>query len=266
MASVNPSTFISYKSAEIYFTFSFVFEFHAPYYCIVRHLCRGAKGWSQGISSDRQGKPPFLLIKKRPAASSEASHEYIATCIHKELDAARNADLQYRRFDNNSKEIVLDKFPVKLQSLIRVADNGSGCITYRITITADTDFRRIYDVLSLSQRQQAAGDSESSRLVVKDPDPVRLYDLFAQDLFTVERDISADIDTSLCSDVKFPEWDLRLMSVAATKDLLDVGRNLIIVALVGADLHIRIFDASGKKVVDKAESELITQSLQVDSF
>ncbi len=54
------------------------------------------------------------------------------------------------------------------------------------------------------------------------------------------------------------EWDLRLMSVAATKDLLDVGRNLIIVALVGADLHIRIFDASGKKVVDKAESELIS--------
>jgi hypothetical protein len=33
---------------------------------------------------------------------------------------------------------------------------------------------------------------------------------------------------------------------------------LIIVALVGADLHIRIFDASGKKVVDKAESELIS--------
>ena len=48
------------------------------------------------------------------------------------------------------------------------------------------------------------------------------------------------------------------MYVAATKDLLDVGRNLVIVALVGAHLHIRIFDASGKKVVDKAESELIS--------
>src|SRR5256886_15346898 len=52
--------------------------------------------------------------------------------------------------------------------------------------------------------------------------------------------------------------DLHLMCVAATKDLLDVGRNLVIVALVGAHLHIRIFDASGKKVVDKAESELIS--------
>src|SRR2546429_3400948 len=48
------------------------------------------------------------------------------------------------------------------------------------------------------------------------------------------------------------------MCIAATKDLLDVGRNLVIVALVGAHLHIRIFDASGKKVVDKAESELIS--------
>src|SRR5256886_14594739 len=56
----------------------------------------------------------------------------------------------------------------------------------------------------------------------------------------------------------YTEWDLHLMCVAATKDLLDVGRNLVIVALVGAHLHIRIFDASGKKVVDKAESELIS--------
>jgi hypothetical protein len=54
------------------------------------------------------------------------------------------------------------------------------------------------------------------------------------------------------------EWDLHLMFVAATKDLLDVGRNLVIVALIDADLHIRIFDASGKKVVDKVESELIS--------
>jgi hypothetical protein len=53
-------------------------------------------------------------------------------------------------------------------------------------------------------------------------------------------------------------WDLRLMSITATKDLLDVGRNLIIIAFVGTDLHIRIFDAGGKKVIDKTESELIS--------
>lgn len=52
-------------------------------------------------------------------------------------------------------------------------------------------------------------------------------------------------------------WDLRLMSVSATDELVDEGRSLVIVALVDTDLHIRIFDASGEKVVDKAESELV---------
>src|SRR3989440_420454 len=80
------------------------------------------------------------------------------------------------------------------------------------------------------------------------------------------RSLSAVISTARFAISRIPqrrsrsqgEWDLHLMCVAATKDLLDVGRNLVIVALVGAHLHIRIFDASGKKVVDKAESELIS--------
>jgi hypothetical protein len=75
-----------------------------------------------------------------------------------------------------------------------VADNGSGCVTYRITTTAGTGFRKIYKVLSLSQRQQTADGSERSRLVVNDS-VKRLYDLFARDLFTVERDINANIDS-----------------------------------------------------------------------
>ena len=53
-------------------------------------------------------------------------------------------------------------------------------------------------------------------------------------------------------------YDLRMMPVAAADGLVNEGRNLVIVALVGTDLHIRIFDASGKKVVDKAESELVS--------
>ncbi len=53
-------------------------------------------------------------------------------------------------------------------------------------------------------------------------------------------------------------YDLRLMSVATPDDLADKDRSLVIVAFVGADLHIRIFDASGKKVVDKAEDELVS--------
>lgn len=42
-------------------------------------------------------------------------------------------------------------------------------------------------------------------------------------------------------------YDLSLMSVDAADGLLDDGRNLVIVALVGIDLHIRIFDANGKE-------------------
>lgn len=53
-------------------------------------------------------------------------------------------------------------------------------------------------------------------------------------------------------------YDLELMSVATTNDVLDEGRRLVIVALVGDELHIRIFDDSGEKVVDKAENELMS--------
>jgi hypothetical protein len=56
----------------------------------------------------------------------------------------------------------------------------------------------------------------------------------------------------------FPGDDLRLMSVATANGLVNEGRNLVVVALVATDLHIRIFDASGKKVVDKAENELVS--------
>ncbi len=53
-------------------------------------------------------------------------------------------------------------------------------------------------------------------------------------------------------------YDLRLMLVGAADGLLNEGRNLVIVALVGTELHIRIFDANGKIVVDKAENELVS--------
>lgn len=53
------------------------------------------------------------------------------------------------------------------------------------------------------------------------------------------------------------EYDLQLMSVNTTDELVDKGQSLVVVALVGTEPHIRIFDASGDKVVDKAESELV---------
>jgi hypothetical protein len=52
-------------------------------------------------------------------------------------------------------------------------------------------------------------------------------------------------------------YHLHLKSVAGAGGLTNTGRNLVIVALVGIDLHIRIFDATGKMVLDKAENELV---------
>ena len=60
---------------------------------------------------------------------------------------------------------------------------------------------------------------------------------------------------SVTSEAK--EYDLRIMSVAQIDGLANKGCHLVIVALVGTDLYIRIFDASGKKVIDKAEKELV---------
>ncbi len=47
------------------------------------------------------------------------------------------------------------------------------------------------------------------------------------------------------------------MSVTSAEDITNKGRALVIVALVDDLLNIRIFDANGKKVVDKPENELV---------
>ncbi len=60
---------------------------------------------------------------------------------------------------------------------------------------------------------------------------------------------------SVSGEVK--EYDLSIMTVAHVDDLAKEARSLIIVALVGTDLYVRIFNASGKKVIDKAEKELV---------
>jgi hypothetical protein len=61
-----------------------------------------------------------------------------------------------------------------------------------------------------------------------------------------------------CSEIKSRICDLHLMSVDTADGLVNEGHNLVIVALVGTNLHIRIFDANGKRVVDKVENELMT--------
>ncbi len=68
-------------------------------------------------------------------------------------------------------------------------------------------------------------------------------------------DVAADVKKLLAVHLGY---DLRLMSVDTADSLVDDGCFLVIVALVGTNLHVRIFDANGKRVVNKAENELIS--------
>jgi len=84
-----------------------------------------------------------------------------------------------------------------------------------------------------------------------------LQTLFQKSAFETAR-ANAQKAVDLASRLANAVYDLRLMLVDAADNLLNEGCNLVIVALVGTDLHIRIFDANGKRVVDKAENELIS--------
>ena len=52
------------------------------------------------------------------------------------------------------------------------------------------------------------------------------------------------------------EYDLRVMPVATLDELPEESEALFVVALVNGRLHIRIFDAIGRRVVDADEAEL----------
>lgn len=51
-------------------------------------------------------------------------------------------------------------------------------------------------------------------------------------------------------------YGLKLMSVNAIEQLVDEGTSLVVVALVNENLHIRIFNDTGKRVINKRESQL----------
>lgn len=84
------------------------------------------------------------------------------------------------------------------------------------------------------------------------------------DLLVSRRDVDTDSrgigSVALLSgaDGSIVGYDLRLMSVPTPDDLSGKGKSLIIVALVGDGLHIRIFNALGQRVIDKTEAELVS--------
>lgn len=73
-----------------------------------------------------------------------------------------------------------------------------------------------------------------------------------------------EVHVAVAINIGFPGYDLRLMSAASVGGLVNNGRSLVIVALVGTDLHIRIFEANGQKVVDKTEKELVSGEILTD--
>ncbi len=73
-----------------------------------------------------------------------------------------------------------------------------------------------------------------------------------------------EVEAILAGQATFGGDALRLMSVSETDDLVREGRSLIVVALVGANLHIRIFDPSGKNVIDKPEVDLVSGQERTD--
>jgi CubicO group peptidase (beta-lactamase class C family) len=85
-------------------------------------------------------------------------------------------------------------------------------------------------------------------------------------MFT-ERSTNVDlreVHVAVATNIGFPGYELRLMSVASVGGLVNNGRSLVIVALVGTNLHIRIFETNGKKVVDKTENELASGAKMTD--
>ena len=70
--------------------------------------------------------------------------------------------------------------------------------------------------------------------------------LSAQDLDSFDYEEWADADN----------YALKLRSVATTSDLEDQGESLVIIALIGTNLHVRIFGAEGEIITDQSEGDV----------
>ena len=79
-------------------------------------------------------------------------------------------------------------------------------------------------------------------------------DMFTEDSSNVDL---REVHVAVATNIGFPGYDLPLMSVGSVGRLVNKGRNLVIVALVGTKLHNRVFEAKGNKVGEKEEKGLI---------
>lgn len=193
MSSESQESFIKYKSADIYFIFSFVFNLEKSYQELAEHLSQN-KGWIEGVPPDRQGKPPMLVIKRiKRKKENEKENKYIATSLFKKLPVDQETKLKFKEDEeiSNSSEWQkgLDKFNVEIEAFIRIFDNGAGCITFKLTSPQPVTLRRLHHILSLSQRNYDP-DKGMSTLLIEKKD-VRLFDVFVSQLENIEKEINS---------------------------------------------------------------------------
>ncbi len=168
-------SFLDYRSVDIYFVFSFVFDFLEPYEELVERL--EGLGWTQGTPEDRQGRPPFLVIKRKPNGDRE---KYTSNSLFKCLLPNTRVELLYQELDAKKDWRWDAAFDVSVEAVARLFDNGAGSITFKVSCDDDIDFVKVYQLLSLSQRQYKK-DRILSRIRFPDEkQPDELYRLFVR--------------------------------------------------------------------------------------
>ncbi len=197
MNQENQESFINYKSADIYFIFSFVFDFlkEKSYQDIVMRLKKinktleqvGEEIWhieGEGTPPDREGRPPMLVIKRKYDEKLEGEdikteggqegrrkEKYVPVAVYKKLISDEKVNLTYKELKLKEYQRP-EPFKAKLSAYIRLGDNGAGCITFKVSISENdkqtVTLRKIDHILSLSQRQYQQGQGISTLRFTKE--------------------------------------------------------------------------------------------------
>jgi hypothetical protein len=111
-------SFLPYKSVDIYFIFSYALDYEdAASEALVKRMLD--TDWQAGLPPDRQGRPPFLSIKKRVGGALQSP----TWC--KPLLPRTPARLVYR--ESVSGATRADEFDTHVEAWARTFDSGAGC-------------------------------------------------------------------------------------------------------------------------------------------
>lgn len=149
MAAQGDTSYLTYKSVDIYFIFSFAFDFLARHEEIADRLLSPDVAWAEGLPPDRKGRPPFLTIKRQRRGGKEGS--YLSTIMCKKL-VEEPAALVYTEAGSDEGPDFSNGFNVTVVAWGQLFDNGAGAITFQVELTEDVNFRKVYETHSLSQR------------------------------------------------------------------------------------------------------------------